>query len=117
MDEELSLARTHLFIAGTGRAGTSFLVRFLNEVGLDTTLGRLGEQAFWDENANAGLEDTPLSRDREKLPYVIKSPWLYQCIDTLLATDRDKIGYSDHSDPRPGRGGFQPNDRRTPSHP
>ena len=32
----------HLIIAGTGRAGTSFLVRYLTELGLDTTLARQG---------------------------------------------------------------------------
>jgi hypothetical protein len=85
MDEENPLARRHLLIAGTGRAGTSFLVRYLAELGLDTHLGRRGVSPGWDEDANAGLEDAPFLTPDADLPYVIKSPWLYQFIDDLLA--------------------------------
>lgn len=74
----------HLLIAGTGRAGTSFLVRYLTRLGLDTNLSRGGAQAFWDDRANAGLEDMPLA-DPGELPYVVKSPWTYQYIEELLA--------------------------------
>jgi hypothetical protein len=76
-ERQASLARQspekHLIIAGTGRAGTSFLVRYLTELGLDTTLARNGERAGWDAEANAGLEN--LLVWGEKLPYVVKSPW------------------------------------------
>jgi hypothetical protein len=54
MDYEEPSIRRHLLIAGTGRAGTSFLVRYLTELGLDSRLRRYGENAGWDENANAG---------------------------------------------------------------
>ena len=72
----------HLFIAGTGRAGTSFLVRYLTGLGLDTHISRRGG-GIWDEQANAGLEDVPVGQ--EDLPYVIKSPWLSQYLDELIA--------------------------------
>lgn len=75
--------RPHLLIAGTRRAGTSFLVRFLAEIGLDTQLARAGEIG-WDEPARAGLEDLPLSTMRPDLPYVLKQPWSYQMIDEIL---------------------------------
>lgn len=75
--------RHHLLIAGTGRAGTSFLVRFLHEVGLDTHVGRKGQNAFWDENAGAGYEDHVLWKTDE-LPYVAKFPWLFEAIDAVL---------------------------------
>jgi hypothetical protein len=88
MDPEQSLAERHLFIAGTGRAGTSFVVRFLAELGLDTHLRRHADKPYWDESANAGLEDWPVFRAAGALPYVVKSPWLYQCIDTVLADRR-----------------------------
>jgi hypothetical protein len=81
----------HLLIAGTGRAGTSFLVRWLSELGMDTQLSRDGDAAAWDENANAGLETVPLDNSEHGLPYVIKFPWLYQCIDHVLATGRPGI--------------------------
>nr|WP_294502529.1 hypothetical protein [uncultured Rhodopila sp.] len=73
----------HLLIAGTGRAGTSFLVRYLTELGLDTNLSRAGASAAWDERANAGLEDLPLPGG-EDLPYVIKSPWTWELVHDLL---------------------------------
>nr|WP_294521852.1 hypothetical protein [uncultured Rhodopila sp.] len=73
----------HLLIAGTGRAGTSFLVRYLARLGLDTHLARDVSESGWDATANAGLEDTPLP-DGGELPYVIKSPWTYQVIHQAL---------------------------------
>jgi len=83
-------ARSHLLIAGTGRAGTSFLVRYLTGLGLDTHMSRHGDGA-WDSNANAGLEDMPVGLGEADLPYVIKSPWLTECIDSVLADKRIKI--------------------------
>lgn len=74
----------HLVIAGTGRAGTSFLVQYLTACGLETRLTRHPEETL-DEHANAGLEDVPNGDD--DLPYVIKSPWLYEFVDRLLARD------------------------------
>lgn len=85
MDQEDTPVRRHLMIAGTGRAGTSFLVRYLTELGFDTAISRLGEAAAWDEDANAGLEELPIRELFVDQPYVIKSPWLYQIIDDLLA--------------------------------
>lgn len=79
--------RRHLLIAGTGRAGTSFLVRFLAGLGLQTTLSKGGSGAFWNEEANAGLEDIPVAgaSGLSGLPYVIKNPWVHEVIDDLLA--------------------------------
>jgi hypothetical protein len=79
----------HLIIAGTGRAGTSFLVRYLTELGLDTTLARNGERAGWDSEANAGLENLLLSG--ADLPYVVKSPWIGEYIDQVLKEKQFKI--------------------------
>jgi hypothetical protein len=79
----------HLIIAGTGRAGTSLLVRYLTELGLDTTLARHGDRAGWDVEANAGLENLLVSGDT--LPYVIKSPWISEYIDQILNEKRFKI--------------------------
>lgn len=79
-------ARSHLLIAGTGRAGTSFLVRYLSELGLDTTLSRRGGwKGGWNEDANAGLEELPVAADPADLPYVIKSPWAYEMADEQLS--------------------------------
>jgi hypothetical protein len=75
----------HLLIGGTGRAGSSFLVRYLTAAGLETTLSRYAEYAFWDNHAEAGLEESPLAKSFAQMPYVIKTPWLYEIIDSVLA--------------------------------
>jgi hypothetical protein len=74
----------HLLVAGTGRAGTSALVRYLTGLGLETHLSRCGDAAQWDEAAQAGLEDIPLSRVARDLPYVVKSPWSYEFVEEIL---------------------------------
>lgn len=82
--------RHHLVIAGTGRAGTSFLVRYLTELGLDTTLSRHGEAGGWDQAANAGLEEL-LVQGGEHLPYVVKSPWTGEYVEQILSDPRIKV--------------------------
>jgi hypothetical protein len=79
----------HLITTGTGRAGTSFLVRYLTELGLDTTLARNGERAGWDLEANAGLENLLVSGTN--LPYVVKSPWIGEYVDQILNEKQFKI--------------------------
>jgi hypothetical protein len=80
--------RRHLIIAGTGRAGTSFLVRYFTGLGLDTIVTREGEAAFWDVEANAGLEHVGLNLEGDDLPYVVKSPWIAEYIDNILEEKR-----------------------------
>ena len=79
----LSGPNHHLMIAGTGRSGTSFLVRFLAAMGLGTHLEKSGEEQ-WSDEANAGLEDIPLTAAFDDLPYVIKTPFLSEIIDSVL---------------------------------
>lgn len=76
--------KRHLLIAGTGRAGTSVLVKFLNELGIETHLSVHQDGSGWDDTANAGLEDKLLRSGAA--PYVVKSPWLFQSIDEVLAS-------------------------------
>jgi hypothetical protein len=87
MREDCSI-RHHLMIAGTGRAGTSLLVKILSACGLETELDRT-KDPFWDDIANAGLETIPLVG--EEHPYVLKSPWLYQFLDELVHRDDIKL--------------------------
>jgi hypothetical protein len=91
-EENRESSERHLIIAGTGRSGTSFLVRYLTELGLDTTLARNGEEgAGWSLEANAGLETLGLGTTTGNLPYVIKSPWVGEYVDKILAEKRFKI--------------------------
>jgi chromosome segregation ATPase len=76
--------RHHLLIAGTGRAGTSFLVRWFAASGLRTHLAT-HDTPEWDEDANAGLEDLGAAINWEGAPYVLKSPWFVEVIDEVLA--------------------------------
>jgi hypothetical protein len=82
--------RSHIIIAGTGRAGTTFLVQYLTELGLDTHISRYGPGQF-DANAQAGFEDMPMLTAAETLPYVIKAPWMGQYIDEILASSEIQI--------------------------
>jgi len=71
--------RRHAVIAGTGRAGTSFLVRLFDACGLETGL----DANVWFSRARAGYEHALDSH--EPLPYVVKDPWLFSyCEDINL---------------------------------
>jgi hypothetical protein len=58
-------------IAGTGRAGTTFLVQFFGACGLD--VGRESLE-YEHKRARAGLEHRLLA---DAAPYVVKDPWLF----------------------------------------
>jgi hypothetical protein len=81
----------HLLIAGTGRAGTSLLVKYLTGLGLDTQLSRHGKNSSWDESANAGLEDDLSIGDVNMFPYVVKSAWSSETIDKILSRKNVKL--------------------------
>jgi hypothetical protein len=95
--DALQPPRRHAVIAGTGRAGTSFLVRFLEHCGLDTG----SQDIAINERARAGLEHNLLE---DSAPYVVKDPWLFAyCdqvderdigIDVLLVPVRDLMAAS-----------------------
>ena len=72
------MPKHHMIISGTGRAGTTFLVQLLTELGLDTGFkkGKSG-----DPGSHAGMERD--IRD-PNAPYVIKSPWLCDYLDEVL---------------------------------
>jgi hypothetical protein len=63
------MRKHHAIITGTGRAGTTFLVQLLTNLGLDT-----GNEPFKESlknDAHAGLE-----RDlNENAPYIVKNPY------------------------------------------
>jgi hypothetical protein len=73
-------------IAGTGRSGTTLLVRYLTQLGMDTRLSRHGEAGSWNDEANAGLEDLPLrgTAGTGHLPYVIKTPWAFEVVQDIV---------------------------------
>lgn len=80
--------RHHVLISGTGRAGTSFLVQLLTNLGLNT--GYTAGSFALDPIARAGLEFD--ARDANA-PYIVKSPWICDYIEELLG---DESVHVDH---------------------
>jgi hypothetical protein len=60
----------HIVISGTGRAGTSFLVHLLTELGYDT--GFKADQISLHPDSRAGLEHD--LRKEGPFPYIVKDP-------------------------------------------
>jgi hypothetical protein len=72
-----------VIITGTGRAGTTFLVRLLTELGLDTGFTRDTWRTDYHEHSSSGLE---LRMADPKAPYIVKNPALCTELEPLLAT-------------------------------
>jgi len=84
----LIATKSHVLISGTGRAGTTFLVRLLGELGEDT--GFLNPEQSIDPISHAGLEVDLLA---VPLPRVVKSP--FACEKLAVALER-KLYKVDH---------------------
>lgn len=74
--------RAKIIITGTGRAGTTFLVQLLTELGLDTGYTPGTWQRDYDVHCAAGLEQAVLGEDS---PRVVKNPALCETLPGLLA--------------------------------
>ena len=73
----------HVLIAGTGRAGTSFLVHLLTELGLDTGYeqGQITDDSgHYDPVARAGMEHDIF---RRPCPHIVKAPNIVARIEEL----------------------------------
>lgn len=71
--------KRHVLITGTGRAGTTFLVKLLTRLDVDTGFSKDFISA--DGDVKAGLEHQGLGGD---LPYVVKNPKLMWQLPELL---------------------------------
>lgn len=77
-----------VFISGTGRAGTTFIIQLMTEIGLDTGYSRNeddhkpqgADQHFFDA-ARAGFERDIFAVDN---PFIVKSPYLCDHVDDVL---------------------------------
>lgn len=78
--------RGHVVISGTGRAGTSFLVQLLTNLGLETGFGANTELPL---DPRGGLDSLDIFESdnlhRPDLPYIIKSPFLCDLLDATVA--------------------------------
>lgn len=78
-------------ITGTGRAGTTFLVRLLTELGLDTGFTRETWRKDFHEHSQAGLEHDITAPDA---PYIVKNPALCTELAPLLAAGVVEIDHA-----------------------
>ena len=82
----ISTRREHkVIITGTGRAGTTFLVHLLTELGLDTGITPKNWRKKFYPNCNAGLEHNLLD---PKTPYIVKNPALCETLPDAVASER-----------------------------
>jgi hypothetical protein len=80
-----------VIITGTGRAGTTFLVRLLTELGLDTGYTRQNWPRDYFTHCDAGLEHNLAEPDA---PYIVKNPDLCETLESILAAGRIVIDHA-----------------------
>jgi hypothetical protein len=78
------MPKSHIVIAGTGRAGTTFLMQLFTELGLDTGFTKDDFITQIDSESHGGLEKDLQGVDFENLPRVVKSPYFYEFADKVL---------------------------------
>ncbi len=83
---------THnVIITGTGRAGTTFLVRLLTELGLDTGYTHQNWPRNYFTHCEAGLEHDLAEPDA---PYIVKNPALCETLEFILAEGRVVVDHA-----------------------
>lgn len=80
--------KRHIVITGTGRAGTTFLMQLLTELGLDTGIGDPWSPVGFNADCKAGWEWNIYAADA---PYIIKSPSYCTYLEEMLASGRVRI--------------------------
>jgi hypothetical protein len=86
--DRISTAQGRIIIAGTGRAGTTFLVQLFTALGFGTGFSLEDSLSGVDGISHAGLERGLVD---EAAPYVIKSPWFADHLAEALQDERIKI--------------------------
>ncbi len=81
--------RHHTIISGTGRTGTTLLVKLFTKLGLDT--GFSPDDMFVSAACNAGLE---WDLRQGGAPYIVKSPWICDYIEEVVANQSLVIDYA-----------------------
>jgi hypothetical protein len=80
-------AAPKVVICGTGRAGTTFLVQLLTELGLDTGFADREKYAgYYSEDAKAGLEINVLKAPES--PYIVKDPRFVDYVEEAATCGR-----------------------------
>tara|TARA_Y100001938_G_scaffold139309_1_gene206001 strand:- start:2484 stop:3044 length:561 start_codon:yes stop_codon:yes gene_type:complete len=71
--------KNKILITGTGRSGTSFLMRLFTHLGMDTGFTKKQSDMFVDNKQNAGLENLNLHTDNR----IHKAPHFAEMIDDI----------------------------------
>jgi len=74
----------HIVITGTGRAGTTLLVRILAELGLDTDATPSAIARVENNSGRAGIEPRISDDTLDRLPLVVKAPQFVDSLPGLL---------------------------------
>ncbi len=93
MNYPIEMSKSHVVIAGTGRAGTTLLVQLFTKLGLDTGFSEEDFKNKIDPVSHGGLEVNLEGTDFEQLPYLIKSPYFYQFADKILNNPKTPIDH------------------------
>lgn len=83
------MPKRHLIISGTGRAGTTFLMQLLTELGLDTGFSQANSDI--NPDCNAGME---WNIKHPNAPYVVKNPVLSKDLKELLEAGNVAVDYA-----------------------
>ena len=85
------MGNPHIVITGTGRAGTTFLMHLLTELGLETGFSPETLSQNISQDSNSGLEWPNEDFLSGKAPRVFKSPYFYKIADQVLNSPDIKI--------------------------
>ena len=80
----MATRRPHIVIAGTGRAGTTFLVELLTHLGMDTGFTPQELATLKDPTARAGLEHV---EGPDAWPCIVKDPNFYSYAPAVFARE------------------------------
>jgi hypothetical protein len=81
-----------ILICGTGRAGTTLLVRILGSAGLDTGFDDADKKTVEARIGKAGLERGITARNAKRLPLVVKSPLVVDVLPKMLSENWLNLG-------------------------
>ena len=80
----------HILIAGTGRAGTTFLVELFTELGFDTGFSYATVKSKKNGLANAGLEKSLMD---EEVPMLVKDPNFYEYAEQFFRERKRALSF------------------------
>jgi hypothetical protein len=75
-----------ILITGTGRCGTTFLIKLFSFLGFDTGYSRDNYKNYVFSNCNSGME-----KNYDEKPYILKNPYFMTYIENIVKNTSIKI--------------------------